>query len=116
MNLDLDVVFAPNRELTLDGELPFSRHHLIGVPATAGVYVIRDLTGPLYVGRTCNLRQRCAQHIESTHNVDLAEAVLDSVGPVFFGWIAVRPDLVVRAEQRLIALLRPRCNKTLVPT
>jgi excinuclease UvrABC nuclease subunit len=85
------------------------------VPERPGVYLLHDLRGILYAGRTRNLSLRFHQHYWLTKNELLAVAMQRPFGELTFSWILVdgeneRADL----ERRVIAWLKPPCNR-LIP-
>jgi excinuclease UvrABC nuclease subunit len=73
------------------------------------VYLIRDLRGLLYVGRSENLRQRFFQHLDNSHNELLRLAIARPWGEARFAWIRVEAPAPL--EARLIAHLLPICNE-----
>src|SRR4051812_8688529 len=92
--------------LELSGSTAFrcTRHML--VPQKPGVYLLHDLRGVLYVGKTRNLYRRFDQHYWLTDNELLALAMRRPFGELAFSWILVdgdneRTDL----ERRVIAWL-----------
>ncbi len=102
------------------GEVAWGRAFAIGVPLGPGVYMIFDLRGVLYVGKTRALRRRFEEHYRESHNPALRLALKNSFGATRFTWIKVEiPDqatkdeaalLLDEVEQSLIASLRPLCN------
>lgn len=50
--------------IRLTGKTELVRSGTWDVPETAGVYLIHDLRGTLYVGKSINLRKRFEQHLE----------------------------------------------------
>ena len=95
-------------DVDLDNDVTYNRGWALLVPHEAGVYLIRDLRGCLYVGKTCDLRRRFDQHLELSHNPKLVRALAHPVGDLRFGWILnEEPDLL---EQSLIRSLQPLCN------
>ncbi len=104
--LSLDVEIEP------DGTVPFRRTSDIHLPARAGVYIIHDLRGALYVGRTCSLLRRFQEHEFQPSNPLIGKARRKPVGPLMFSWIhlddAKRRQAV---EAELIQALDPPCNR-----
>jgi len=103
--------------LTFDGavDLTITREFL--VPEQAGVYLMHDLRGVLYVGRTQNLRRRFAQHERLRRNSLLRLAMSRPVGCLTFSWILVAAGEPSAAlERRLIARFQPVCNRLLLDT
>lgn len=95
--------------LTIDGDVPYLQGWASGVPPDPGVYLIRDMRGLLYVGRSNNLRSRFHQHLEFSHNELLRLALGSTWGQARFAWI-VDPE-PKQLEERLIHLLMPICNE-----
>lgn len=92
---------------------PFHKNYAISVPASSGCYVISDVRGPLYVGRTGSLRQRFLEHLTRSHNELLTTALENPWGQVTFGWILHRPEGLNEAETWLIGALQPLCNRNI---
>jgi excinuclease UvrABC nuclease subunit len=95
--------------LTIDGDVPYRQGWASGVPPDPGVYLIRDMRGLLYVGRSNNLRSRFHQHLEFSHNKLLRLALNSPWGQVRFAWI-LDPE-PKQLEEQLIRLLMPICNE-----
>lgn len=93
----------------IDGDLPYQQGWAAGVPTNPGVYLIHDMRGLLYVGRSADLRRRFHQHLEYSHNELLRLALTNTWGQLRFAWI-VDPDPEA-LEERLIDLLMPICNE-----
>jgi GIY-YIG catalytic domain len=54
---------------------PFSVKHVKSVPREPGVYIIFDLAGPIYVGRSSrDMRRRLQSHLKGTGNKNIALA------------------------------------------
>jgi len=99
-------------KIVLDGTVPFRRTSDVLVPTRAGVYIIHDLRGALYVGRTCSLLRRFQEHELQPTNPLIAKARRNAVGPLLFSWIAL--DDVKRrqaVEAELVQALDPPCNR-----
>lgn len=94
---------------TIDGDVPYLQGWASGVPPDPGVYLIRDMRGLLYVGRSNNLRSRFHQHLEFSHNELLRLALNSTWGQVLFAWI-LDPE-PKQLEEQLIRLLMPICNE-----
>ena len=87
------------------------------VPDDAGVYLIHDLRGVLYVGQTRKLRQRFVQHDRLRRNRLLHLAMSRPVGIMRFSWRLVADEEERSAfERELIASLQPVCNRQLLDT
>ena len=100
--------------IELSGSTAFRHTRHIYVPKKGGVYLIHDLRGVLYVGRTRNLYRRFDEHYWLTDNELLSLAMRQSFGDLTFSW-AIAESASERAdlENRLIAWLRPACNRLL---
>jgi predicted GIY-YIG superfamily endonuclease len=87
------------------------------VPDDAGVYLIHDLRGVLYVGQSRKLRQRFVQHDRLRRNRLLHLAMSRPVGIMRFSWRLVTDEEERSAfERELIASLQPVCNRQLLDT
>ena len=95
--------------VAIDGDLPYQQGWSAGVPGDAGVYLIHDMRGLLYVGRSMNLRRRFHQHLDYSHNDLLRLALSNPWGQLRFAWI-VDPN-PEQLEEHLIELLLPICNE-----
>lgn len=110
-----DVIRLPSEARpTLDGAVPFRRSSDILVPTGAGVYLIHDLRGVLYVGQTEMLQRRFLEHYWLTDNQLLKLALRHSFGVPKFSWAlrASRQDRA-RLESRLVLALNPPCNRVI---
>lgn len=101
--------------IEMSGSTAFRHTRHIHVPKKGGVYLIHDLRGVLYIGRTRNLYRRFDEHYWLAENEFLSLAMRQPFGEITFSWVidedeGDRVDL----ESRLIAWLRPVCNR-LVP-
>lgn len=106
LRLDIDI------RVVLDGTVPFRRTSDVLIPMAAGVYLIHDLRGVLYVGLSANLRRRFLEHEGDPANPLVATARRSVLGSLSFSWMAVR-DALRRAavEAELITALDPPCNR-----
>jgi len=99
-------------KVELDGTVPFRRTSDLLVPDRSGVYILHDLRGALYVGRTCSLRRRFQEHELQPSNPLIAKARQHAVGPLSFSWIALGDAKRLRAvEAELVQALDPPCNR-----
>ena len=96
-----------------DQEVAFRRALSWAVPPDGGVYVISDQRGPLYVGRSFNLRLRFAQHLDHSHNRSLRRALSVPYGDVIFRWRLLSETEQDEAEPALVQALKPLCNVVL---
>ena len=98
--------------IQLDGSVPFRRTSDVLVPPKGGVYLIHDLRGALYVGRTCDLLRRFQEHEAQPSNPLIAQARAAAVGPIMFSWVVLGDYRRRRAvEAELVAALDPPCNR-----
>lgn len=96
----------------LDGPVPFRLGWDMAVPRAGGIYLISDLRGPLYIGRTGNFRRCYGQHYLGSHN-DLVNRALDRpLGEPSFGWVEIPEPQQPAVERQLIGALAPICNLT----
>lgn len=87
------------------------------VPDDAGVYLIHDLRGVLYVGQSRKLRQRFVQHDRLRRNRLLRLAMSRPVDVMRFSWRLVADEAERSAfERELVAILQPVCNRQLLDT
>ena len=105
-------LLTPPVEITLAGPVPLARRQAFLIPEDPGVYVIHDLRGILYAGRTSQLRRRFGEHCEARGNDLIALAQRHPFGVIAFSW-AVEPEQSRRAqlERALVQWLRPICNR-----
>ena len=98
--------------LDTDGSTPFRHGRQMLVPERPGIYLIHDLRGVLYVGRTENLYRRFGQHYWRPDNHLLSRAMKATFGQLNFSWM-LAPDPLVRIqiETELISWLQPVCNR-----
>jgi excinuclease UvrABC nuclease subunit len=97
--------------LQVDGTVPYRPSHASAVPMAAGVYLIHDLRGCLYIGRGNVIKIRFDQHYEYSHNRHLRIALRNPVGPIHFSWVLARGEPQRLLEKRLIDELHPLCNE-----
>lgn len=95
-----------------DGSVPYTPTWGLAVPDAPGIYIINDLRGPLYVGKTNNLRRRFEEHHGTSHNPLLAGALRHPVGQTTFSWLLVAIDALAAIEAEVVARLQPLCNLT----
>ncbi|WP_299572992.1 GIY-YIG nuclease family protein [uncultured Williamsia sp.] len=94
----------------VDGDVAFRPSSTADIPDVGGVYVISDLRGPLYIGRTDDLNRRFHKHLEDSHNRKLRIALRNRVGNVRFAWIFADGPDQRSLEPALIRTLNPLCN------
>lgn len=99
-------------KVELHGTVPFRRASDLLVPDRAGVYILHDLRGALYVGRTTSLRRRFRQHESEPANPLIPTARQNPVGQLCFSWITLDdPKRCKAVEAELIVALDPPCNR-----
>ncbi|MFC3802827.1 GIY-YIG nuclease family protein [Cohnella sp. GCM10012308] len=96
-------------KVNLSGTVRYALASLGNIPIDSGVYLIHDLRGTLYVGKSANLQRRFEQHWRKSHNTGLNKALLSPVGQVQFSWIR-HPD-PGELEKSLVTFIRPICNE-----
>ena len=102
-------------DLTLDGTVQFTHTREWLVPEQVGIYLIHDLRGVLYIGKTTDLRRRFAEHYWICGNELLRLAMRSTVGALLFSW-QQSPDEAscAEAERGLISRFQPVCNRLLL--
>lgn len=105
------VLLSPPPAIPLSGPVPLRRVRGFIIPDEPGVYLIHDLRGVLYAGRSICLRRRFAEHCEARGNELIGLAQRSVFGLLAFSWVLV-PDRRRRAqlEHEFIAWLQPPCN------
>lgn len=99
----------------INGSAPFRQGRELFIPALGGVYLVHDLRGVLYAGRSVDLRRRFSQHYWECANPFLSLAVSNPVGDLTFSWILADEPFRGELEAQLIAAYSPPCNR-LKPT
>lgn len=97
--------------LELDGTVKYRPGRAVVVPHLGGVYLVHDLRGVLYVGRTADLRVRFGQHFWDSHNSRLTAAIRRSIGELQFSWIVADAAEQDDLERHLIRTFQPLCNR-----
>lgn len=100
-------------DIAADGEVLLRAGWMLCIPAQPGVYLISDIRGPLYVGRTSNLRDRCGQHLAYSHNPLVRTVIEHPVGSLKFSWLLAPESEIPALEADLIDRLQPLCNQTM---
>lgn len=96
-----------------NGAVPYIAIWGLTVPTEPGVYVINDVRGALYVGRSANLNRRFDQHFKSSHNPLLVRALRNPHGLLTFSWFLADVGDLPAFERQVIERLQPICNLTL---
>ncbi len=102
---------APN--VPIDASVAFRLDRDLMIPHRPGVYLIHDLRGVLYVGRSVDLRRRFDEHFWQCENPLLAVAIAQPVGELRFSWHLIGFPAQVTLERQLINYFNPPCNRTL---
>lgn len=103
-------------DVPIDGTIPFTLSQDLLVPTRLGVYLIHDLRGVLYVGRSTNLKRRFNEHFWQPSNPLLKAALSKPVGKPFFSWVIADWDRMEDIEKQLIRWFDPPCNRILYTT
>lgn len=87
--------------------LPFDRRNIDAVPRSSGVYIVYDLAGPIYVGRSrVDIHRRLQSHFDGTGNRNLALARRIGAGTsLTFTYCVLPPGEQADVERLLIAAL-----------
>lgn len=105
---------APSN-VDVDGSVTFRALQRRLVPEVCGVYLVHDLRGVLYVGRSVDLQRRFEEHRLQKANPYLVLALGNPFGDMRFSWIVASDEAEAdRLERQLISWLQPACNR-LVP-
>jgi excinuclease UvrABC nuclease subunit len=84
------------------------------VPDEPGVYLIHDIRGALYVGRSADLRRRFSEHCDARGNELIARAQRSAFGVLAFSWTTVLDGQQrAQVEHMLITWLQPPCNRVI---
>ena len=95
----------------IDGKTPFRQGRELYVPSQGGVYLIHDMRGILYVGKSVDLRRRFAEHYWLGGNPYLALALANPAGDVTFSWSIAASPMRDELEVHLISAYQPPCNR-----
>jgi len=87
--------------------LPFDKTNVDAVPRSSGVYIIYDLAGPIYAGRSrVDIHRRLQSHFDGTGNRNLAAARRIGAGSsLTFTYCLLPPAEQADVERILIAAL-----------
>jgi hypothetical protein len=96
----------------LDGTIPFRQACALSVPEDPGLYLIHDLRGILYVGRTRDLLRQFWDHYWAEGNPLLLAAAATALGDLNFSWQQVTYPRQIPYEQELIRAFAPLCHRT----
>jgi hypothetical protein len=83
---------------------PFDERYITCVPKSAGVYIIYDLAGPIYVGRSAsNIQRRLKTHLAGRGNRNIAHAIsVGAASSLSFTYYCMLSSLQGDAEAILI--------------
>jgi hypothetical protein len=86
---------------------PFDSAHVLAVPRAAGVYIIYDLAGPIYVGRSSvDIHRRLHSHLLGTGNRNVALARrIGAAKSISFTYCLIPRSEQADVERVLIAAL-----------
>lgn len=98
-------------QVPIDGSVPYRLDRDLLVPRQPGVYLIHDLRGVLYIGRTRNLRERFNDHYWRPANPRIAAALAQPIGDLRFSWSRIGVPDQIALERRLIHYFNPPCNR-----
>jgi hypothetical protein len=86
---------------------PFNRQHVDTVPSASGVYVIYDLAGPIYAGRSrSDIRRRLRSHLDGSGNRNIALAKrIGALQSLSFTFCCLPSSAQADVERVLIASL-----------
>jgi hypothetical protein len=86
---------------------PFDQAHVSQMPHTSGVYVIFDLAGPVYAGRSKNdIQRRLYRHLVGSGNKNIALASrVGAAQSLTFTYCCLPPSEQADVERMLIAVL-----------
>ena len=106
------LLLAPAPEFPLAGSVPLRRARSFLVPNEPGVYLIHDLRGVLYAGRTTRLQRRFEEHRTTQSNELLVLAQRSAFGALAFSWALVSDGRRrAQLERALVSWLQPVCNR-----
>lgn len=97
-------------EIVIDSSVPCRIDRSFLIPRAAGVYLLHDLRGVLYVGRSEDLQRRFDEHFWQRRNQRIAAVLAKPVGELKFSWHTVGFPEQVAVERGLIRYFRPVCN------
>lgn len=99
-----------NKLSEINGTVKFICSNQWIVREIPGVYLIGDLSGTFYVGKSNNIRRRFIEHLEREKNLHLKLTLKNPIGDVHFSWIESDLADIDILERELINLLNPKCN------
>jgi predicted GIY-YIG superfamily endonuclease len=102
-------------EVPIKGSVPYSICQDLLVPKCLGVYLIHDLRGVLYIGRSINLHRRFNEHLWYPSNPLLKSVIARPVGSLYFSWLLTSWQEMEEVEKELIRWFTPPCNRALYP-
>jgi predicted GIY-YIG superfamily endonuclease len=98
-------------QIHLDGTVAYTMGGSMSVPPSPGVYLIHDLRGVLYVGRTSHLHRRFSQHYVASHNDRVSKVLRRPMGRLEFSWMISELGEQEEVERDLIRAIQPLCNR-----
>jgi len=97
-------------KLEIDSEIDFNSDQIYFVPKKPGIYLVYDIRGVLYIGKTNDLRRRCNEHYHGHNNRLLSLAIASPVGNLVFAWRQLHVSAQSEVEKNLIRDFNPPCN------
>ena len=80
------------------------------IPESSGIYIIHDIRGPLYIGKSINLRRRYDEHFDEKSNFLIIKAYINQIGTIYFSWVTTTEQKLNILEKKLIQHFCPICN------
>lgn len=106
-----EALFSSPVRFRTDGNIPFRGSCEFLVPEKPGVYLLHDLRGVLYAGKSANLNRRFREHY--WHPAEkIQRAMQHPFGKFSFRWSEIQ-DATERTalENSIILWLQPICNE-----
>lgn len=97
--------------LNLDRTVQYRQGFALAVPRRSGIYLLHDMRGVFYAGKSEDLRRRFDEHFFERANPRLSAALNHPVGETMFSWQEVDMANVNVREQQLIRAFYPLCNR-----
>jgi excinuclease UvrABC nuclease subunit len=98
-----------SQRVKISGTVLFKTSGTLEVPNVPGVYLIHDLRGVGYIGKSEKLRDRLEYHLRHSWNPQLSAFTRTAVGPLQFSWIVSEDG--PKLEKTLVRVLEPRANR-----
>jgi excinuclease UvrABC nuclease subunit len=99
-------------KINLSGSTVFKLHSLWDIPSKQGIYLIHDLKGVHYVGKSNNIQRRFEEHLLLRKNLKLNEILKNFCFQLNFSWIEISTEKEMEVyEKELIRYFNPSCNQ-----